>query len=572
MKKILIPLLVILQVLIVFAACEPDDEKIITDIEEARQQFKNIDEVISELQKLFKKVHYKEILVEQAVIEGDIEIDVLPDITEFDIVTGSKYDDPNKIQIEIFASTEKSTPTNPDDRWLVDVAQDFNSQNIKSSTGKPIEIQIRRIASGTGHEFIKAKKYIPDAYSPSNELWVRMIETAGIETIKIEESLVPNYAGLVIDKEVEKKLKDEYGTVSFNSIVDAVIKKKISAAYTNPKASSTGLNMLYTILLELANNDKDEIFADKIVHSFEIFQEKVPLIATTTLHLRDLFAKGSRLNAFPTEYQTFQKMENKDDLKFIPFGVLHNNPLYGIKMNITPEKQEGLKKFANFAKSDKYTKLADKFGFKKIDYNGIPEPSGATLLKAQNLWKEHKDSGKTVYAYFLTDTSGSMESSSKLAKLKLALGQAIKKINEKNYVGLMEFNSNIINRLDLAPFDFMQKGKFLTALDNFVAGGGTAMYDGIVSALLKLLDYKKKDPNGKFYLFVLTDGERNEGYYYSDIFDVMVGAGIRIYPIAYGDVGKSELEKLAVIGETGLIVGNVENIVQKLITLFDLSL
>ncbi len=581
MKKYSIILLIILSIFLVMILSSCDDNKqdtLLSEIDKASKKYKNIDEVFNEVRTKLKNIDYKEDVVEQAVFEGEIKIDTLPEIDEFEIVSGSNYENSNKLQIEIFASTEKSSPQTSTDRWLVDVANDFNKAGIKASNGKVIEIQIRRIASGTGYEFIKAGKYIPDAYTPSNELWVKMVEVTGVETELITESLVTNYAGLVINKNTEKLLREEYQEISFETIVDAVIKKKISAAYTNPKASSTGLNMLYTILYELAEGNSEEIFSDKIIHSFEVFQEKVPLIATTTLHLRDLFEQGGgKLDAFPTEYQTYQKMVDRDKLEFIPFGVKHSNPLYAMGNGLKQIKKEALIKFSEFAKSKKYQNLAKNFGFKKLEYKGIKEPDGATLIKSQKLWKEHKDSGKTVYAYFLADTSGSMGdvdnfNRSKLSQLKLALEQASKHINQGNHIGIMEFNTTVINRLDPIPFDLIQRGKFLTAVRNLYAGGGTAMYDGILACISKLLEIKKKDPNGKFYLFVLTDGISNEGYDYKDMFEPMVGSDIRIYPIAYGDAGIDELNKLAKIGETGLIQGTTDNIIQKLMALFDLSL
>jgi Ca-activated chloride channel homolog len=580
MKKLFIYFIFVFLITLSLISCEDYEDATIRDIERAKK-YDTIEEVISDVDKLSNRVSFKEILVEQAIIVDEIEIDTLPDIEDFEIVTGSQYNNPNKLQVEIFASTEKSTPKNPQDRWLVDVAQDFNRQNIKLSTGKTIEVQVRRIASGTGHEFIKARKYLPDAYTPSNILWIRMLEASGVNMSEISPSLVKNYAGLVITPKTEKILKDNYGEVSFKAVVDAVIKKKISAGYTNPKASSTGLNMLYTILLELAGGDESQIFTDKITHSFEIFQEKVPLIATTTLHLRDLFEQGGKLDAFPTEYQTYMRMTERDKLIFVPFGVEHDNPLFAVEDKMTPEKREALNKFADFARNAKYRKLASDYGFKEIDYNGIMAPDGNLLLTAQKIWKEHKDSGRTVYAYFLTDTSGSMmdpttsysnQGITKLAQLKIALEQASRQINEKNYIGLMEFNSEVVNRLNLVPMNIINRGKFITAVRNLTGGGGTAMYDGITMAISELLEQKKKDPNGKFYLFVLTDGETNEGYTYSNLIDVMVGSDIKIYPIAYGDVSNEELNKLARIGETGLITGKPENIVQKLMALFDLSL
>ena len=102
------------------------------------------------------------------------------------------------------------------------------------------------------------------------------------------------------------------------------------------------------------------------------------------------------------------------------------------------------------------------------------------------------------------DTSGSMEGKP-LNAVKEGLRIASSEINAGNYVGLVSYGDQPIDLVPLAPFDQMQHKRFLAAIDGLQADGGTAMYDGVMVGLGKLIDQKKANPNGKFYLLLLTD-------------------------------------------------------------------
>jgi len=52
---------------------------------------------------------------------------------------------------------------------LLDVAREFNRANIQVN-GKPVSVRIRGIASGLATDYIISGKYLPDAFTPSNEL------------------------------------------------------------------------------------------------------------------------------------------------------------------------------------------------------------------------------------------------------------------------------------------------------------------------------------------------------------------------------------------------------------------
>ncbi|GAE87982.1 hypothetical protein [Acetivibrio straminisolvens] len=57
------------------------------------------------------------------------------------------------------------------------MAREFNRANIQVN-GEPVSVRIRGIASGLATDYIISGKYLPDAFTPSNELWGEMIKQA----------------------------------------------------------------------------------------------------------------------------------------------------------------------------------------------------------------------------------------------------------------------------------------------------------------------------------------------------------------------------------------------------------
>ncbi len=87
--------------------------------------------------------------------------DTLPRIDKFTLaVTPSRFT--NAVVVEIFVSTEKSGSGT--DGWLVKVANEFNRAQERLRSGKIAQVQIRKIASGTGYQFIASERYAPDAF------------------------------------------------------------------------------------------------------------------------------------------------------------------------------------------------------------------------------------------------------------------------------------------------------------------------------------------------------------------------------------------------------------------------
>ncbi|WP_127495345.1 vWA domain-containing protein [Paenibacillus glycanilyticus] len=515
------------------------------------------------LNKLYKKISP----AVETPVKGQIDLDPvdvaasLPDIGKFPITVNNTNDN----FVEIFSSTEKSGTGV--DGWLTDVATEFNKANI-TVNGKSVSVKIRNIASGTAADYIKSGKYVPDAFTPSNELWGEMVQASGVKTQLVTKRLVGNVPGIVIAKAKYDAMIDKYGSVNIQSVTEAIANNELSMGYTDPFASSTGLNFLVTALHTFDNTN---LLSDKAVQEFEKFQSNVPFIASTTIQMRDA-AKSGALDGFVLEYQTYV---NAADLKsgyvFTPFGFRHDSPLYALG-DLPQEKLDILKKFAEFVTQDKYMKSAQEKGFNGLEtYKSELAPvDGDMLISAQKVWKEKKNSSKPITAVFVTDVSGSMDGEP-LNRLKESLLKGQKYLGRDNSIGLVSYSDGVTIKLPIAKYDTNQQSLFVGAVESLQSAGGTATFDGIVVALKLLEDQLAIDPNTKPVIFVLSDGETNQGYTLQDIKGLIETYKIPIYTIGY-NANIQALQNISSINEAASINADTDDVVYKIGNLFNVQM
>jgi Ca-activated chloride channel family protein len=491
--------------------------------------------------------------------------DTLPDIDEFPIVVAAQAG-PNRVVAEIFVSTEKSGQGT--DGWMVEAAESFNESDQTLPDGRDAKVAIRSIPSGTGYQFIAAGKSVPAGFSPSNQLWVEMANTHRPMTA-VRDQTVPNVAGIVMKTETADQLRTSYGTLSTATLIEAVIGGDVVMGYTDPFASSTGLNFLLAVLDEFAEGQEERLVAPDVASVFEQFQRQVPFVALTTLQIRESVEKESgTLDAFVMEYQTYVQTESlRSGYEFVPFGVRHDNPLYAID-GATQEQRDVLELFATHAESQEFRDKAADFGFDPPAYqSSVSIPSGDTLIEAQQLWKDKKDGGRPVYAVFVTDVSGSMDGS-RIAAVQTALESAREFISPDASVGMVEFSDITRKRLEVAEFDLNQQAQFAAAAQDMIPMGGTAMYDGIVVGLSMLVQERAVDPSGKYLLVVLTDGETRDGLSFDDVAAVVAGVRIPVFTVGF-EADIDELGRLASLVEAANIDASEGNVEFKLASLFN---
>jgi Ca-activated chloride channel family protein len=495
--------------------------------------------------------------------------ETLPNIDKFPLVVNPAVR-PTDVVVEIFSSTEKSGKGT--DGWLVEVAEEFNQQNVKLENGSTAKVKIRYIASGTGYQYIGSRKYLPDAFTPSNHLWIKMAEARGVTMTSISESLVSNLAGVVMKQDVADTLKTEGGDLNVKNLIDAVSQGRLSMGYTNPFASSTGLNFLVTVLQSFGGGDDAKLLSPEVASAFEVFQRSVPFVAFTTIQMRQSVDNDGSLDAFVMEYQTFTKDQSlKSGYEFIPFGIRHDNPLYAVDQ-LSEEKLEALHAFAKFASEPAVAEKAEQYGFAPPTGYNPPyvAPAGNLIIRAQQFWKEKKYSGRPIAAVFLCDVSGSM-SGTRIRGVREALKKAGTFITPESSIGVISFSTDVKILLPIKKFDLNHKGALLAAAESMREGGQTAMYDGVAVALSMLAEEQKKQPNLKPMLFVLTDGETNRGLGFDNLRAVVEGMNIPVFTIGY-EADFDELQRLSSLVEAASLKADSEDIAYKLATIFNAEL
>jgi len=503
----------------------------------------------------------------EKAIKGQIDLnpadvaDELPDISKFSVPVDKTTDS----YVEIFSSTEKSG--NGSDGWLNEVATDFNNAGI-TVNGKKVSVKIRSIASGTATDYIRSGKYVPDAFAPSNELWGEMVKDGGVKTTLVSKRLIGNVPGMVISKTKYDQVKKKYGKVDVKTVTEAMANNEFAMGYTDPFASSTGINFLVTALHSF---DQKSLLSDAAVKGFEEFQNNVPFTASTTLQMRDA-AKSGALDGFVLEYQTFVNSPDlKDRYVFTPFGVRHDSPLYALG-KVSDEKQQIIQKFADFSQQAKYQDDAKKDGFNYLDeYKPtINTVDGATLTAAQKLWKEKKNGSKPIAAVFVTDVSGSMNGEP-LKQLKESLLKGQKYLGRDNSIGLVSYSDDVTINLPIGKYTINQQSKFVGAIESLQASGSTATYDGVIVAMNMLEKEKKKNPNIRPLIFVLSDGETNQGHDLNEVKGVIGAYKIPVYTIGY-NADLKELQKVSKINEAASINADTDDVVYKIRNLFNVQM
>ncbi len=527
-----------------------------SDAIDADQAAERLDKMVNKIKPEAIEARKASVSLEEASLE-----DELPDISKSPLTvegTGTAA------HIEIFSSPEKAGEGS--DGWLNEVARAFNQAGITVG-GETASVSIRNIASGLGMDYIISGKYRPDVFAPSNEMWGDMVAAKGIPIQLEKKRLVGNVAGFLLSEEKKAAIEEKYGGVSVASITQATVDGELAMGYTNPYASSTGLNFLMSIL---CTYDAANPLSEQAVAGFQSFQANVPFVAYTTMQMSEAARTGA-LEGMILEYQTYANAPDVKSYTFTPFGARHDNPVYSLG-ELTEQKKATLAEFLQFCDSEENRQLAGRYGFNGMEeYAGdAPAYDGNALWNAQGLWKKEKDSGRPVTAVFVADVSGSMEGEP-LSELKRSLIQGANYISPDNYVGLVSYDSDVYVNLPIAQFDLNQRSYFQGAVEDMECLGATATYDAIAVATSMLREAKEANPDTKLILFVLSDGETNEGHEFDDVDDVLKALEIPTYTIGY-NANLSELEEISRINEAACINADSEDVLYKLKGLFNANM
>lgn len=531
------------------------------------------DEAVQELESKLTKVTYSSIKAPLDIYDVDTTTTTLADIDTFPLTVNGN----GAINIEVAAATELSADA-PDD--LINVlAKKFNSSKTEVN-GQTVSVTVRKITSGEVLTYMTEGDYRPDVYIPSSYAWGEMLQAKGIGVVKLTDRIAGNTAGILMEKNTHTSFIEKYDEVTVDKVLEASLAGDLTFAYTNPYTSSTGLNILATMLHSFdANNPLSDTASQKLLE----YQKQSPPVAYTTAVLRNQASKGI-IRAMVMEEQAYRNAPELKDYVYVPAGIRHDHPVYTFDY-VSADKQAAARKFVEYCLSNEAQKIASDKGFNLHD--DYKEQSagldGAGYLAAQRIWKANKDGGKPIIAVFVADISGSMDGEP-LNALKESLISTAGYIGSDNYIGLVSYSDDVYINLNPIPynkdtgsydtlqFDELQRAYFSGAVKSLTANGGTATYDAVLVALDILRQGAIEVPDAKLMLFVLSDGEQNRGYSLNKITDIVGGMKVPVYTIGYNLQNSGELKKLSEVNEAALIDAKTDDIVNQLRNLFNVQL
>lgn len=529
----------------------------------------SFEDAVTEMNSMLKKINVEKISKPVMDIYSDDGSDMamLDDIDTFPIMVEGEGD----INIEIAAATELSS--NAPDDWINIVAENFNAEK-KEIAGKTVSVSVRKITSGEVVTYMLADAYEPDVFIPSNYAWGEMLKSSGISIEKITDRIAGNTAGILIEKNTYDEFISKYEEATVSNVLEAALAGDLIFAYTNPYTSSTGLNILTAMLKAF---DSQNPLSAKAQEKLLEYQKSSPPVAYTTAVLKNQAAKGI-ISAMVMEEQAYINTPELASYIYIPSGIRHDHPVYTFSY-CSDEKKEAAKLFTEYCLSEENQKLAQEKGFGRHDDYQSDDPGldGTGYLTAQKVWKQNKNGGRPVVAVFVADVSGSM-GGEPLNSLKSSLVNASAYIGQEHYIGLISYSGDVTINLPIDKFDARQKAYFCGEVKSLSEAGTTATYDAVLVGL-NMLQEKTQElkesgvENVKQMMFVLTDGEQNEGYSLDRITPIVAGLQVPVYTISYNYLDDNgELEKLSAINEVSALKASSDDIVNQLRNLFNVEL
>jgi Ca-activated chloride channel family protein len=488
------------------------------------------------------------------------------------------------LRVEIVSSLEKADNERASRRWLVDAAERFNQRRERGSDGRRIEVVVRPIPSGLAAQMLVAGRYRPAGYSPASQQWLELLRLDGITPTLLQPSLVGNRSVIAVRGAVWKQTGG--GPLAFGPVMERTLAGQLRMGTCNPYLCSPGLDFMHTLLWTTAGHASQggalqaaELERGSIQRSLELFQQRVSRIDPTYIEQIEIWRRRPEaLDAVVMAEQSYRQLQREPgfgDLVAVPFGADQGSPLVALPWTTGPERQ-ALERFGRFVTSSPLQALARRqdFGQPSPVPDGArpPRADGELLRTVQRLWKQRKDGGRTVYLQLLVDVSGSMNEDNRLSQLKRALTVASGAINSGNQVGLISFSDKPTRLMPLQPYDANSRARLLATVQGLQANGNTALYDGLTVALHDLMQARRRDPNGRFHLLVLSDGMATKGLRLGDLRSVIENSDITITPIAYGDVNDGELRDIAAIREGTVYRGDPKRILPLINDLFQTTL
>ena len=448
---------------------------------------------------------------------------------------------------------------------------------IQEKTG--VQLQMEYIGTLDGAEKITAGQEPYDVAWFSHAKYLSLLQ-ADKKLIQAQEKI-----GISpVIPAVKESLAKQWGWLNNPEIAWSQIAEKVKAgqlnyAMTDPTASNSGFSTVMSVQAAFSNKGDAITAQDVDAEKLKIFFSGHSLTAGSSAFLSESYLQDQAKLGGIFNYESELLKLNRNPLLKEKLVLIY--PKEGTVTADYPlillnkEKSADYQKVVDYLKSAEFQTwmmtntdrrpvnpaVAIGAQFPKGYLMDLPFPNNIATVN-EILFAYLNDRRKPSHSFFVLDLSGSMQGD-RVAALKEAMtnltGDDISitgrfaQFRNREKITIITF-SHVV--MDTREFTIDKDGVVLKEVKNYVTdlslGGGTAIYTALQTAYLQAEEARKADPNRFYSIVLMTDGENRDGisyeafneYYKKDI-DYL--AGIRTFPILFGDASPDEMQSLAAL-------------------------
>lgn len=510
----------------------------------------------------------------------------------------------NSIHLVFTAGSEK-------EKWIDALTSEFNTSQIKISSGEVIHVEHIPMGSGECISEILDGKRETHLVSPASEAFIKLGNAEsqarlGKDLVGETENLVLSPVVIAMWKPMAEALGWPERPLGWADVHAMALDKagwggkgfpqwgRFRFGHTHPEYSNSGIISLFAetyagtgkvqgLTLEDVANPATGTYLEEIESAIVHYGR------STGFFGRKMFENGPEYLSAAVLYENMviESYEKAD----LPFPIVAIYPKEGTFYSdhpvgivdrdwVTPAHREAAEKYIGFLTETAQQERAKEFGFRPADVSldlgapfdaahGVDAAQPQTTLEVpevpvmqaiQDLWKERKKKSNIV---LVLDTSGSMKHDEKMQNAKTGARQLISMLGDQDLFSLLPFNDqNYWLAQDLTVGQ--SRAPLTRQVDSLFANGGTALYDALAVAHTKLAE--SPEANKITAIVVLSDGADEHSQTTLEQVLAQISAttetgGVRVFTIGYGEGARSDvLEKIAEATRGKYFEGTPKNI------------
>jgi Ca-activated chloride channel family protein len=511
---------------------------------------------------------------------------------------------PTEIEVPSGSILVTLASSNTKESWLNQVVEKFNGEQIETSGGSPIVVNVSHVTSGGSMNAILDGSSQPVAWSPGDQSWVDQANDAWRQRTNVplaSQSCAPTiYAplGFAMWRPMAEALGWPQTPIGWDTIVELAAEPEGWASYgrpewgqfsfghTHPAYANSGLLSMTSFVYGIAGKTDTltaaEIYAPNVEEAMRQLEENTSKYGRQAPALLEAMAQQGpsylHAAAVPEADVVRFNIERSNELTFpLAFifpagGTIWADHPYCILDNaewVTDEQAEAAQIFLDYLLAREQQEMAIDNYLRPLDTNialhapmnlengtdpgvtpdtvaPLPSPDANISAAVIDLFNITK---RKATILIVLDVSGSMEGE-RIRTARDATVEFLSRLDANDEVGLLIFHDNVNELSPVTRVGDVGEG-LSQRVAELIAGGNTALYEAVCQAIETTTTLQAKDTAAgetRLYgIILLSDGEDTMGTVTENqMFATCLPAnaeadGVKIFPIAFGEAADQDV-------------------------------